>query len=98
MISSQVSFEFHIHFSASFFRSELARHGKHLAALGTPPCDGCAVNSVNNNQFWHNSSLSQSHSSKLSNRAQLCSAPDAILLMVPDGNAFGYVSQSHNRR
>jgi hypothetical protein len=64
MISPQVSFEFRVHFSASFFRSELARHGKHLAALGTAPCDRVAVNSVNNNQFCHSSSISQAHSSK----------------------------------
>jgi hypothetical protein len=79
MSSSQVSFEFRVHLVVSFFRSELARHGKHLPALGTAPGDGVAVNPVNDNQFWHSSSMSQSHTSKLSNRAQLCSAPDAIL-------------------
>jgi hypothetical protein len=95
MTASQVRFECRIHVVASFFRSELARHGKHLPALGTAPGDGVAVNSVNDNQFWHSSSMSQSHTSKLSNRALL---QMQSFSMVPDGNAFGYVSQSHNRR
>jgi hypothetical protein len=49
MSLSRVGFELRGYFSAPFFRSELARHGKHLAALGTAPGHGVAVNPVNNN-------------------------------------------------
>jgi len=57
---SRVGLEFHFHPPASFFRSELARYGKHLPALGTAPGHGVAINLVDDNQFCHTSSISQS--------------------------------------
>jgi len=67
---SHVGFEFHCHPPAPFFRSELARYGKHLPAPGTAPGDGVAIYLVNHNQFCHGSSISQIGYPELSNSAQ----------------------------
>ncbi|HET9791124.1 MAG TPA: hypothetical protein VFR08_07465 [Candidatus Angelobacter sp.] len=55
--------EFGFYLPVSFFRRQLAWDEKLLPALGTAPGDGAAVNPVNNNQFCHSSSISQSRSS-----------------------------------